>query len=148
MITYDELHTQNHKITELTNILHHLLGDRSLCDSDVTCDLFFDFVQKVNDHLEATDNALYSKLLTSGDDKARITAQRFMGGSKEIKRIFASYLKKWCKPRTHRLMVKEYDQFMLETNEMFDMVLERIQDETERLYPLVREVTGDQRQVA
>lgn len=148
MITYDELHTQNHKITELTNILNHLLGDRSLCDSEVTCDLFFDFVEKVNQHLEVTDNELYSKLVISGDPKARNTAQRFMGGSKEIKRIFASYLKKWCKLRSHKLMIKEYDQFMAETQEMFDMVLQRIQDETERLYPLVREVTGDHRQVA
>ena len=148
MITYDELHTQNHKITELTNILHHLLGDRSLCDSEVTCNLFFDFVEKVTQHLEDTDNELYSKLLASGDAKARNTAQRFMGGSKEIKRIFSSYLKKWCKPRSQKLMIKEYDEFMRETNEMFEMVLERIQDETERLYPLVREVTGDQRQVA
>ena len=148
MITYDELHTQNHKITELTNILHHLLGDRSLCDSDVTCDLFFDFVDQVKEHLEITDSELYSKLLTSGDPKARNTAQRFMGGSKEIKRIFAAYLKKWCKLRSKKLVIKEYDQFMRETNEMFDMVLQRIQDETERLYPLVREVTGDERQVA
>jgi hypothetical protein len=31
---------------------------------------------------------------------------------------------------------------------MFEMVLDRIQDETEHLYPLVRQVTGDNRQVA
>ena len=30
MVSYQELHEQNHKITELTNILQHLLGDRSL----------------------------------------------------------------------------------------------------------------------
>ena len=37
---------------------------------------------------------------------------------------------------------------VIELQEMFDMVLNRIQDETEHLYPAVRQVTGDERQVA
>jgi hypothetical protein len=31
---------------------------------------------------------------------------------------------------------------------MFQMVLDRIQDETEHLYPLVRQVTGETQRVA
>jgi hypothetical protein len=37
---------------------------------------------------------------------------------------------------------------MRDTHEMFAMVLDRIQDETEHLYPAVQRVTGDQRAVA
>jgi hemerythrin-like domain-containing protein len=148
MVTYDDLHQQNHKITELTNILHLLLQDRSLCDSEVTCSLFFDYVDRVKEHLDVTDNSLYARLLSSGDQRVKNTASRFMGGSKEIKRIFASYLKKWCKLRQRELAIKQYDEFIAETSEMFEMVLDRIQDETEHLYPLVRQVTGDSRQVA
>lgn len=148
MLTYEELHEQNHKITELSNILTLLLQDRLLCDSEVTCNLFFDYVDRVKDHLDTTDNNLYSCLLASGEQRDRNTAKRFMGGSKEIKRIFASYLKKWCKLRERSLAIKQYDQFISETNEMFQMVLDRIQDETEHLYPTVRSVTGDQQHVA
>ena len=148
MVSYEELHRQNHKITELTNILQHLLGDRSLCDSDVTCNLFFEYVEAVKDHMAVTDSEMYSKLLGAGDQKLSNVANRFMGGSREINRIFSAYLKRWCKLRTRQLVIKQYDEFMRDTQEMFDMVLNRIQDETEHLYPAVRKVTGDSREVA
>ena len=148
MVSYQELHQQNHKITELTNILQHLLGDRSLCDSDVTCSLFFDYVNSVRDHLAVTDSAMYSKLLGAGDQKMSNVANRFMGGSREINRIFSAYLKRWCKVKSKTLVIREYDAFMRDTEEMFDMVLDRIQNETEHLYPAVQQVTGDQQAVA
>jgi hypothetical protein len=40
MITFEELNTQNHEITELTNVLSYLLADRAMCDTDICCDLF------------------------------------------------------------------------------------------------------------
>ena len=148
MVSYSELHRQNHKITELTNILQHLLGDRSLCDSEVTCNLFFEYVGAVKDHMAVTDSEMYSKLLGSNDQKLSNLANRFMGGSREINRIFSGYLKRWCKLRSKQLVIREYDAFMKDTQEMFDMVLDRIQSETEHLYPAVRRVTGDEREVA
>jgi len=143
MITYDELHVQNHKITELSNILEMLLGDKSLCGSEVTCELFYRFVDEVKDHLEVTDAKLYQQLLSHEEQKVRNTANRFMGGSREIKRIFSAYLKKWCRSKSNSLALQNYDQFIAETEEMFEIVLNRIQDETENLYPLIRNVTGD-----
>lgn len=148
MLTYDQLHVQNHKITELTNILTHLLNDRSLCDSEVTCELFFRYVDQVKKHFEVTDSNLYSQLLTHGEQRARNTAQRFIGGSKEIKRIFGDYLKRWCNLSRQQLVIRDYDRFHNETEEMFELVLERLQAETEHLYPLVRKVTGDELRVA
>lgn len=148
MVSYEELHQQNHKITELTNILQHLLGDRLLCDSEVTCELFFDYVHAVKEHMAVTDSGMYSKLLGSGDQKLNNVANRFMGGSREINRIFSAYLKRWCKIRNKELVIKEYDAFMKDTQEMFDIVLDRIQAETEHLYPAVRKLTGANRDVA
>ena len=148
MVNYQELHQQNHKITELTNILQHLLGDRSLCDSEVTCNLFFDYVNMVKEHMAVTDSDMYSTLLGSGDQKLSNIANRFMGGSREINRIFSAYLKRWCKIKNKELVIKEYDTFMQDTQEMFDIVLDRIQNETEYLYPAVRKLTGDARDVA
>ena len=148
MLTYDQLNIQNDRITELTNVLENLLSDRRLCDSSVTSELFFRYVDMVKEHLELTDSKLYSQLLTQGDTDITNTANRFMGGSKEIKRIFAKYLKKWCQLQKQQLLVKNYDEFTAETKEMFEMVLDRIQDETEHLYPLVRRVRGDARTAA
>ena len=148
MVSYEKLHQQNHKITELTNILQHLLGDRSLCDSEVTASLFFEYVNAVKEHMAVTDTAMYSKLLGSGDQKLSNVANRFIGGSREINRIFSAYLKRWCKIKRKQLVIKEYDEFMRDTQEMFDIVLDRIQDETEHLYPAVRKLTGDDREVA
>ena len=148
MLTYDQLNIQNDRITELTNVLDNLLSDRLLCDSSVTSELFFRYVDMVKEHLELTDSKLYSQLLTQGDTDITNTANSFMGGSKEIKRIFAKYLKKWCQLQKQQLLVKNYDEFTGETKEIFEMVLDRIQDETEHLYPLVRRVRGDARTAA
>lgn len=148
MASFEELHRQNHKITELTNILQHLLGDRSLCDSDVTCDLFFQYVNAVKEHMAVTDSGMYSKLLGSGDQKLNNIANRFMGGSREINRIFSAYLKRWCKLKNKELVIKEYDAFMQDTQEMFEIVLDRIQSETEYLYPAVRKLSDESREVA
>jgi len=148
MVTIDQLHDQNHRITELTNVLYHLLGDRSLCDSSITCDLFFSYVDEVKGHLEHTDSELYRKLLTHKERRVNNMADRFMGGSKEIKRIFAQYLSKWCRLKRKELMIREYDEFLKETHEMFDMVLDRLQDETEQLYPVIRDMSGAEQRVA
>jgi hypothetical protein len=148
MVTIDQLNAQNHRITELTNVLFHLLGDRSLCDSRITCDLFFQYVEEVKGHLEHTESDLYRLLLTHKDRRVNNMADRFMGGSKEIKRIFAQYLSRWCRLKRRELVIKEYDQFLKETHEMFEMVLERIQDETEQLYPVIREMGGTEQRVA
>ncbi len=143
MLTFEELNAQNHRITELTNVLHKLLSDRLLCDSSITCDLFYQYVEEVKKHLEITDRKLYAPLLTSGDQKAVNAANRFMGGSKEIKRIFNAFIKQWCDPKHHSLKVADFEAFSKTTDEMFGMVLDRIQDEVEHLYPLLRELRGD-----
>ena len=143
MLTFDQLNAQNHRITELTNVLSKLLSDRELCDSSITCDLFYQYVDEVKKHLETTDRKLYSQLLSSGDSHMSTVANRFMGGSKEIKRIFNAFLKKWCDPRNHALKVANFEEFSQTTEEMFKLVLDRIQDEVEHLYPLLRQVRGD-----
>jgi hemerythrin-like domain-containing protein len=150
MITYKELHEQIHKITEISNVFLYLIEERSMCDTQITCDLFFDYVGRVRKHLEVQDNYLYSAILTNGDDESRKIAENFMSGSKEIRRIFQQYMKKWANGgnKGHHLVIGNYDEFRRETQEVFTLVLKRIEDEIERLYPLVRGISGDVQQVA
>jgi len=135
----EKLHTQIHRITELSNVLTNLLSDRSLCDTEVTADLFYKYVDSVKDHLKHTDSGLYAQLLDHSDAHSNKVANLFISGSKEIKRIFGAYTKKWCNLSKKELKIKKYDEFYAETIEMFEMVLKRLQDETEHLYPLIRE---------
>lgn len=39
------------------------------------------------------------------------------------------------------LQIKEHAQFLKDTDELFEIVLQRILDETEHLYPLVRSLS-------
>jgi hypothetical protein len=138
MISVDELKEQNHKIAELSKVLSFVIEDRSMCDTDVTCDLFFDFTNRVKDHLDTEDRDLYQALLVHREARIKNTANRFLSGSAEIKRVFKQYLRRWCTNKS--LRIKDHDLFVKETNEMFELVLNRIQDEVEHLYPTVNEV--------
>lgn len=144
MISYDELHAQNHSITELSNVLRYLFKERSMCDTGACCELFNRYTEKVQEHIDVVDRNLYSKLLTHDDHDIQHLAKNFMSGSQEIKKIMASYIKTWCpKKKTDTLAIAEHDRFLKESEEMFDLILERIQNETEKLYPLVRELSGE-----
>jgi len=119
-----------------------------MCDTQITCDLFFDYVEKVKEHLEVEDKSLYTVILKGGDDQARQTAQNFLSGSVEIKRIFQDYLRKWSRKGKRQLAIDNYDEFTKETRGMFELVLNRFQHETEQLYPLARKISGNMQQVA
>lgn len=148
LVTYDELNTQNHKITEISNVFVYLIKDRSMCDTAIVCDLFFKYADLVASHLEIQDKHLYAAILGGGSANDKHVAENFMSGSKEIKRIFRGYLKKWSHPRRHELIIADHPGFVRETEEVFELVLKRIQDEVEHLYPLVRSISGDMQQVA
>ena len=141
MISFKELNEQNQKITELSRVLNLLISDRSICDTDTTCDLFFDYIAKVKEHLDVEERELYRELLTHSDMEVKNTATKFLSGSGEIKKVFKQYVKRWC--RNKQLRIKDHDRFIAETHEMFEMVLDRIVHETEYFYPVVRSVYGE-----
>ena len=144
MISYDQLNSQNHKITELSNVLSVLLKDRSLCDTETCCTIFYNYMDHVNDHMKNVDSNLYSGLLKHSSSEANITANNFMSGSQEIKRIMKTYVRKWCSKSKHDLSIGkgQHDAFLRETDEMFEMILNRVQDEMEHLYPMVRKISA------
>jgi len=141
MISFKELNEQNQKITELSKVLNLLISDRSICDTDTTCDLFFEYINQVKEHLDVEERELYRELLTHSDMEVKNTATKFLSGSGEIKKVFKQYVKRWC--RNKQLRIKDHDRFISETHEMFEMVLDRIVHETEYFYPVVRSVYGE-----
>jgi hemerythrin-like domain-containing protein len=149
MITYDELHSQNHSITELSNVLLYLFKERSMCDTGACCELFYRYMDKVKDHIDLVDTNMYSKLLSNDDHEIQKLARNFMSGSQEIKRIMQDYTKAWCpRKRGDTLSIRDHDKFLKDSEDMFELILQRIQMETEKLYPLIRGLSGDQKNVA
>ena len=148
MVSFGQLHAQKHKITEISNIFRYLIQDRSNCDTQIACDLFFDFTRKVKEHMELVDKELCGRLISHPDQSVKNTADRFLSGSSEIKRIFSDYLKDWCSEKNKELEIKDHESFVMDTNQMFDLVLDRIQRETEHLYPLIRKLEGEGQEAA
>ena len=144
MITYEELNEQNHRITELSNVLHYLFKDRAMCDTASCCDLFYRYVDLVKEHIETVDRQMYKDLLASPDEKVSNVAKNFMSGSTEIKRILREFMHRWCPSAKKReaLHIKDHETFLSDTDELFEIVLHRIQHETEKLYPLVRSLSN------
>jgi len=143
MISYDELHSQNHDITDLSNVLLYLLKERSMCDTGACCELFHRYMDKVREHIDLVDKNLYGKLLAHDDHEIQKQVRNFMSGWQEIKKIMSEYSKEWCPTKqTQTLVIAEHERFLSDTEKMFELILERIQDETEKLYPLIREISG------
>ena len=139
MITYEELNEQNHRITELSNVLSYLFKDRSMCDTGSCCDLFYHYVDLVKKHIDLVDRDMYSDMLASPDKKINNVARNFMSGSLEVKRILKDFSRHWCPSRKNdALKIKDHEKFLKDTDALFEIVLQRILDETEHLYPLVR----------
>lgn len=134
MVSFDDLHQQNHQIAELAKTLSYLFQDRELCDGSVACELFERYRDKFDMHMN-NNKEIYSTLLSNNDGSVRATVERFMEGEKEIKRLFKKYASKWCK---NGLRIGDHAEFVKETDEMFELVWSRIQAESEQLYPLAR----------
>ena len=148
MTAFSKLHAQNHKITELSNVFLYLVQSREMCDTETACDVFFEYSAKVKEHMELVDRELCSRLISYPDQKIKNTADRFLSGSTEIKRIFSDYLKQWCNESRRHLTIRDHDEFLKETEQMFRLVLDRIQRETEHLYPLIRRIESQDSAVA
>ena len=143
MVSYEHLNEQNHKITELSNILTVLIQDRLLCDSETCSQLFYDYMNHVRAHIQEVDSNMYLDLLKHPSQEINNIANNFMSGSQEIKRIINRYEKKWCNKRKKEINIgSQHKKFLIETDDMFEMILGRIQGEMEHLYPTVRKVTG------
>lgn len=134
METLKRLEQQNAEISELCKVLQVLLGDNSVCDTQIARELFQRFTGKVKDHLSLEDNALYAKMLAHDDSQVNALTTRYLSNSRELQRIFLGYEKQWCKDGVN---VSGNDAFIRETHGIFAMVRERIRAEHEEFFPAV-----------
>jgi hypothetical protein len=148
MIDLSALHEQNHKITELSNVFVYLAHDRALCDTDTACRLFFDYGKRLQEHLEQVDQLVKKHLLAHGDPRTVNLARKLVADSALLRFNCREYMKRWTEAGKERFRIADHEAFVTETGELFALVLDRIQRETEYLYPLLRQVKGGGRRAA
>jgi len=146
MISIEKLNEQNSKIKELSSVLSYLFESKEMCNTEATCDLFLQYAEQVVDHLYVEEKEVYRELLNHDDAKVKNTTNDFFSGSIEIKRIFNEYVGRWCKNK--QLRVTKHAEFMQDSKEIFDLVLNRIEAETTILYPMVQKTAVYQESVA
>lgn len=141
MITFEEINHHNHKILERINIISYMIKDRTICDSDVTCDLFFDLMDRIKSQMDVEERELYKDMLTHSDASIKTTADNFLSGAAEIRRVYKHYMKRWC--HNKHLRIKNHEEFVQETDGFLELIHLRIIDKTEKFYPAVRSVYGE-----
>ena len=136
-MSFDDIHVHNHKLRELSNVVVYLMQERSMCDTETANSLFCETLQKIDEHLKMVGH-LYTTLLSKKETNAQRTAQMFMSGERELRLIIADYKKVWFGKNRPELRVGDHAQFIKDTEELFEIVLTRIEDETEKLYPMLK----------
>ena len=134
MYTLIELKKQNTEITDLIEILHVLVKQKSLANNPFVCELVERFNEKVWMHLVFEENTIYSELAKHHNPDISNIAQAFHENAKDIKKRFTHYVKLWCHASKEQ---KDHTAFVTESNAIFELIRERVRYESEEVFPLV-----------
>lgn len=126
------------KINDLSNVLTALLDKPTLCSTELCCSLFSKYLRRVTSHLATVETTIYSRLLISSDSHHGRSANNFLEGAVEIKRIIKQHQHKWCTlSESSAKPPLEHDQFAQESLSLYALVSKRLNDEEVNLYPLL-----------
>ena len=95
-----------------------------------------ELAEKVRVLLADEDKGLYPVLLIHEDPKVKSIAWGFISGEKPLRKTFNDYYKKWLKNCNFNFT----EQFITETNEVFEMLLLRVEREERILFPKLQEI--------
>jgi iron-sulfur cluster repair protein YtfE (RIC family) len=98
--------------------------------------LMCELAEKVKAHLAEEDKGLYPSLLIHEDPTVKSIAWGFISGEKPLRKTFDEYAKKWLKNCDFNFTA----DFVAETNEMFEVLLARIDREERILFPKLQEI--------
>ena len=134
MYTLDELKAQNQEISDLCAVLTVLVEQQHLHNNPFVCELMARFKEKVWLHLVFEDNTIYSALSRHDNSAVSEVAQDFHDSARQIKKRFSSYIRRWC---NSAIGESEHEDLVTESHEIFQMIMERVEYENEKMFPLV-----------
>jgi len=148
MIDLEALHEQNHKLTELSNVFAYLVRERALCDTETASRLFFDYGDRLPVHLSQVDLLVKRYLLADPDPRRVNLARKLVADSRLLRSNYDKFLTHWTDSSRRRFRIADHQAFVRETDELFELILDRIQRETEFLYPLLKKMDSAGMQAA
>jgi hypothetical protein len=80
------------------------------------------------------------RLLTAAEPWAQNLARKMTADSSFLRHTIRDYQQHWSDGPRHPLHFREHTDFVDDTRDLFELFLDRIQRETELLYPLLREL--------
>ena len=132
MIPIEEFRAENKEIRDLCNILGLSVDKYSLRHNSIVCELIGRFADRVSEHLAHEDRSIYRDLLKKHTSEADKLADKFLGNTQELKKIFNSYKRGWClKPHSETMHAKYVDESL----GMFKLVCDRIDFEENKIFP-------------
>jgi len=132
MIPIEDLRAENREIRDLCNILGTSVDQYSLRNNSVVCELLERFADRVSTHMAHEERSVYRDLLQKHTQEADQLADKFLGNTQELKRIFNGYKRGWCrKPHSETVHAKYVD----ESREIFKLVCDRIDFEENKIFP-------------
>lgn len=133
MIPLEEFRAENNEIRDLCAILDVSVDRSELKDNSIVCELLERFAEKVNAHLAHEDRLVYSDLLKKHTKEADAIADKFLGNTQELKRIFSGYARHWCKGEHSE---QTHAKFLQESHQIFRLVCERLDFEEQKIFPV------------
>ena len=134
MAIIEEFEKENQDIINLRQVLGVLVEKPNLHDNPILCELLARFSEKLKMHLAHEDRSAYSGLLKHPDQAVNAVARRFIDNTHELNRILGKYTKRRCKAGAD---LSDHEAFTAESKEVFQLVDERLELESQRLFPLL-----------
>ena len=132
MIPLEEFRSENKEIKDLCTILGVSIEQYKLRNNSIVCELLDRFAERVTAHLSHEDRSIYRDLLKQHTQEATSVADKFLGNTQELRRIFNEYRRDWCrKPHSEA----EHAKYVDESREMFRLVCDRIEFEENKIFP-------------
>ncbi|QEP44557.1 hypothetical protein D5085_16300 [Ectothiorhodospiraceae bacterium BW-2] len=136
MGTLQQLQQQSQHIDELCRVLNVLIKEPSVCQTTLCHEMFDSFRDNIKNHLTLEESSLYAQMLAHSDHDIQQLAGRFKENSREIKKLFMQYEKRWCKNGISKVKDKNREEFIQETTDMFSVILKRIEAESNDFFPI------------
>lgn len=99
-------------------------------------ELLCDLGEKLRRHLAEEDRGLYPSLLIHEDPRVKSIAWGFISGEKPLRKTFDDYHKRWLKNCDFNFT----EEFLAETQDIFDLLSYRMDREEQILYPKLVEI--------
>jgi hemerythrin-like domain-containing protein len=139
MHTLDSYRGTHGELRQMIDDLRSILSMEQLRirpNAKTAYELLCDLGEKVRRHLAEEDRTLYPSLLIHEDPKVKSIAWGFISGEKPLRKTFDDYHKRWLKNCDFNFT----EEFLAETQEMFDMISYRIEREEQILFPKLVEI--------